>query len=752
MDKLEELNQIEHAFRNRLKPAASGLWEYLSSIHSLPGIRERVGIEAIPLVPYIRSLGDGTVQVISLTAVPVDISGNEGNILYNIQSYMSWYTSELSLAGNMKLRELGKLPESSAILLPQEELARYSNEAAVREAEKRYIEHKKTAELPQKLADIYLGLADQFELDHVRNSHDQGLDSIIAEADDIIRETGNEELVRTFRNRTQASLSYSQFKIAVAGEFSTGKSTLINRLLHMDLLPVSILPATSALTRIKFGPSNKAAKVDLQNKYERIDFSAQAVSDCMDQIKEAGQEAYIAVEVPNDWLDRTDIQLIDTPGAGDIEIPRLQPVYDLISTCDGVIFTMSALRAFSLTEKTFIEQHILARRVPHIAVVLSRLDQVDPGERELVIKSLLLKLKKLHPQIALLIPQEQEALGLDDRYSGMCGISAIKSCMEEWIKDENHIALKNMQYSNVILEMLGLTQMFYEAVINRNQMKSREREAKLKELDDRIRSRRLVWEDYRLNLEGRAIENSEWVKEELDRKKANIAEDIILELKSAPNPKIWWNEYFPISIRRRLEPAAKTIENGLSARIAKDMNQLHAQMEKDFGSKPGSAEFQSVYESSAYAPPLNDAQVKDINTIRLITRAGMAASTVIGFVFFGPLGIAISAGGAIASEIFLNNSIKKQKESLQELIPLEIGKANDCLYQSLKMRLTEVYNRVIRNLQKNELEWLELEKKTYQSQQAPVVSPGSETKTVQARLSRVNALIVKIKSSGIYRD
>src|SRR5205809_637688 len=44
-----------------------------------------------------------------------------------------------------------------------------------------------------------------------------------------------------------------RFTVAVVGEFKTGKSTFVNALLGVDVVPTDVLPATATLNRITFG-------------------------------------------------------------------------------------------------------------------------------------------------------------------------------------------------------------------------------------------------------------------------------------------------------------------------------------------------------------------------------------------------------------------------------------------------------------------------------------------------------------------
>jgi ribosome biogenesis GTPase A len=68
----------------------------------------------------------------------------------------------------------------------------------------------------------------------------------------LITEAGLNALLPEWQ-RLFVRLNEPTFSVAVAGEFSRGKSTLINRLLGADLLPVGDLPTTALLTHVRHG-------------------------------------------------------------------------------------------------------------------------------------------------------------------------------------------------------------------------------------------------------------------------------------------------------------------------------------------------------------------------------------------------------------------------------------------------------------------------------------------------------------------
>lgn len=746
MDGLEDLLKIENDFKKNLKVDNSGLWNLIKTIHSNPLTRDKIGLEVVPLVPFIIDYKDEGSEIISLMA----LSTNEES--YKVQSYVIWKPKKFFEIDEIQATNIGKLPENKMVILSKKEFEEYSSEEIISSAEKMYFEGIINQNIPEKLIGIYKEIADsgnseQMVKEAPVEDNEEGFEIILSKLEKIVEGTENKEFIIKMEKKINSLFFSSQFKVAVVGEFSTGKSTLINKIINKDILPTSIMPTTSLLTKIKYGVSEGIYKIGDNNKSEKIDFSKKAISECMNKADKKNKDNYLFLEVEDEWLKNSDVQLIDTPGAADVDVERIDMVYDLVSTCDGVIFVLSALRALSLSEKTFMEQHILSKKVPHIAVVISRFDQIEEEDRALLIKSLTEQLGDLNSNIKIFIPQECGELNMDESYKQICGINSIKKNIEQWVNDANNKILKNMQYSNLVLEVLGMTKLYYETRKKLLLMSQSEREAEFKKLDDKINSNRLIWEDYRLVMESNANLNSEWVRSELISKKDYILEDMLLELKGTPNPKLWWSEYYPVSFRRKLEAISKTIESGLLARISKDLNWLDLQLTKDFGGKFKFKDVSNITGGDDYKVNKQNIGLMDFNMIRVAVRAGMALSTVIGYVFFGPLGIVASAGGTVVSEVFLNKSINKQKEKLEEFIPNEISKAFENIYELLRKRLNEVYRTIINNLNKNEMEWFDMEKKMLYSEfGGKNVGADQEIKKIDLEISIIDEMIITIKS------
>jgi hypothetical protein len=80
----------------------------------------------------------------------------------------------------------------------------------------------------------------------------QAVDELVAAAGDFLAPRLVHEL-----QAGRARLAQARFNLVVLGEFKRGKSTLINALLGRDVLPMGVVPLTSAVTIMRHGPRDR---------------------------------------------------------------------------------------------------------------------------------------------------------------------------------------------------------------------------------------------------------------------------------------------------------------------------------------------------------------------------------------------------------------------------------------------------------------------------------------------------------------
>lgn len=189
-------------------------------------------------------------------------------------------------------------------------------------------------------------------------------------------------------------------KVLVVGEFNTGKSSLINSALGENLLPVGVTPTTSITTTLSHGPFKVTIKPMGLKDNIRIepgkkesaaygipggDFDWRSFSELLTNPENIEKFEQVFISTP---LVPEGMVIVDTPGINDIARSRAEVVYGMIPSADIVIFVISATKPFSESEKTFLEEKLLAGDLKKMVFVVNRIDEIPEDERESLLEEI----------------------------------------------------------------------------------------------------------------------------------------------------------------------------------------------------------------------------------------------------------------------------------------------------------------------------------------------------------------------------
>ncbi|ROQ89921.1 dynamin family protein [Desulfosoma caldarium] len=172
----------------------------------------------------------------------------------------------------------------------------------------------------------------------------------------------------------------SAFYLVVLGEFKRGKSTLINAVLKDNLLPTAVVPLTSIVTMIHYGPEEKICVRFKDGTTRTIPRKALA-----DYVTERGNPDNVKgvdrveISYPADTL-RGGVHLIDTPGVGSIFETNTQATYDFLPQVDAALFLFTADPPLSRSELAFLRD--VCQYVTKIFFIQNKIDVVAPEDRE----------------------------------------------------------------------------------------------------------------------------------------------------------------------------------------------------------------------------------------------------------------------------------------------------------------------------------------------------------------------------------
>lgn len=260
-----------------------------------------------------------------------------------------------------------------------------------------------------------------------------GIIVLIKQVVDTLEKCGFRKL-STRVNQIQSDLNRERFVVSVVGEFNHGKSTFLNHLLdNAAMLPVADLPTTAVLTRIRYANQPKMAVFDEKGaRKAMLEIQKDSWNGLIaNNFGKEEPKGSVVVGVPNSWLGKNNIEIVDCPGAGDLSEERAKVIGDVLNRTDGAVIALNATAALSNSEKIFIKNRILSRKMPFTLIIVNKLDLIKKDERNKVIKYIKDVLALNEMNIPVYIPYDIEMP--DDTYDSIIGMDKVMTAIVDWI-------------------------------------------------------------------------------------------------------------------------------------------------------------------------------------------------------------------------------------------------------------------------------------------------------------------------------
>ncbi|HUI06830.1 MAG TPA: dynamin family protein [Verrucomicrobiae bacterium] len=211
---------------------------------------------------------------------------------------------------------------------------------------------------------------------------------------DVLKKCGDEGRDRQCEE-LMVKLAEDRFTLAVLGQFKRGKSSLMNAIIGCELLPTGVLPLTSAITVLKFGPQERLVVEREGLQWPEI-VSLSQLEDYVTERGNPGNRKKVktaTVEVPVPFL-RRGLEFVDTPGVGSAITANTATTYAFIPQCDAVLFVTSVDSPLTSAELEFLES--IRQHVHKIFFVVNKTDLLAEHERREVLDFIT---KTLHEQM-----------------------------------------------------------------------------------------------------------------------------------------------------------------------------------------------------------------------------------------------------------------------------------------------------------------------------------------------------------------
>ena len=494
-----------------------------------------------------------------------------------------------------------------------------------------------------------------------------------------------------------------RFTVSVVGEFSRGKSTLLNNLLdNAAMLPVGNLPTTAVMTRIRFANQTKMAVFDEKgSRVAMLDVKPESWDNLVaNNFGEKQPQGSVIVGIPIQWLASNNMELIDCPGAGDLSEERTKQIASTLERTDGAIICLTATAALARTEKEFILQRILKQKTPFSIIVINKLDLVKKEQRNGIVDYVYNVLKLNNMNIPVYIPDVEMP---DDTYDNIKGIERIKDAISSWANDPRRQALTDLWIKSRVLDVVFMASdalKEQQKVLDVAKEKGQEIILNKKNALEKLE---LLWSELEINLQEKSnecyIKFMEKVKEYTD----TTIERLQHEASHTASPDKWWQEDYPYRLKVELANMSVGLDNLISQIIARDVrwfNQMLDQKFKNFIQ----IESTSVTDKADYIAEKSNRKVEfeDLNRKQNFARLGTTALCIASY--FTPLGfmgsMGIGAGGAILQSTFFKKKIEEQKTQLKDSIAKDIPQIVDNAISKSEIRIKMLYDSILEHSEK----------------------------------------------------
>jgi mitofusin len=265
-------------------------------------------------------------------------------------------------------------------------------------------------------------------------------------------------------NKLKVRMADTRSKVLVTGDLNAGKSTLVNALLHRDVLPIDQQPLTSVYCEVHDALENEGVeevhviKLDKVASYDRTNpatFTRARVDDIETLQGDPDAEAppdyalklYVSdprshgASLLNNGI--ADITLIDAPGLNRDSV-KTTSLFARQEEIDVVVFCVNAENHFTLSAQEFLTS--ASKEKAYVFIVVNRYDQIRDKTR--CKRRVLEQIKALSPQT---FADREELVHFVDSRSAM-GVSLVSDSDEQGVVDAAFVSLETALRSFVLLK------------------------------------------------------------------------------------------------------------------------------------------------------------------------------------------------------------------------------------------------------------------------------------------------------------
>ena len=572
-------------------------------------------------------------------------------------------------------------------------------------------------------------------------------ESIIKRIDEtigILKSNGLSKYAQDAQN-LMSSILKDRFTVAVVGEFSKGKSTFINNLVGRDVLPTGNTPTTAMLTRIMYNANEALVIADGKNPKKTFPLSIKSWEGYTASLTGDDPSGVAFIGLNDQWL-KNGIEIVDTPGAGDLEESRVALIGDALKGSDGAIITISAEVAMSMSEKLFIEERLISKKTPFLMLIITKLDRIDENQRSGVVKYIKQKLEMWNINVPVYIPADVLIPG--GEFEDIIGMDKVKNQIDSWVVAPERVKLTgewiSQRMSSIVTHSI--------AELNENYVLSQSKGKELDELlsrkKDLLKKAANEWEEIRVEMLARSNDAYKKLLMKAKDVERNLVERLSHELSHSSNPQKWWTEDYPYRVKIEMSNFSSSMENMVAKRISEDARWFNARLDKSFKTNVLFTPDKYIDENDSHVSDGVDShlEIKDLTAARTVSRVGVSALSIVGFMACSSIGLppiigstGITTGGTVISEVFFKKKIEAQRQLVKEEMERNVPEIIRKSMIHTESRLNSMYNDIIKEAQKQEKVWMDNQNTAINSS----IGERTEENNIKEKIVSLEALLRK---------
>jgi GTP-binding protein EngB required for normal cell division len=173
--------------------------------------------------------------------------------------------------------------------------------------------------------------------------------------------------------------AHETIDVGVFGRFKAGKSSLLNYFAGTSVLPIGVTPVTAVITRLRYGPSERAI-IEYNDGRSEV-FFLESVESFVSESHNPGNAknvSSVVVELPS-LKSYPGLQFIDTPGLESVFQHNTEMALSWLPNAGLALVTISVDPPLSKHDIALIRK--LFDHTPKIIILLTKADLVTEGER-----------------------------------------------------------------------------------------------------------------------------------------------------------------------------------------------------------------------------------------------------------------------------------------------------------------------------------------------------------------------------------